>query len=312
MGNNELNEFATSKINTETLKADCENCFGLCCVALYFSASDGFPLDKAGGQPCLNLQENFRCRVHKDLDDLGLKGCRAYDCFGAGQKVSQNTFNKISWRQSKESSAKMFDCYLIMCQLHELLWYLAQAAGQKAASSIRDKLISLFEVTKNIANSEPEAIIQLDITAQRQKVNLMLLQTSELVRREVFAQMKDSVNNNITGSDKDLTGAHKMGSDNDLTGERIIGPGKDLIGADLRKVDLRGASLRGSYLIAADLRGCSLQGVDLIGADLRDADIRCADLSKSIFLTQAQLNAARGNNDTKFPNYLFRPVYWKL
>ena len=111
-------------MDIEKLKVDCENCFGLYCVALYFSASDGFPLDKAGGQPCLNLQENFRCRVHKDLDDLGLKGCRAYDCFGAGQKVSQNIFNRISWRQSKESSAKMFDCYLIMCQLHELLWYL--------------------------------------------------------------------------------------------------------------------------------------------------------------------------------------------
>lgn len=289
MGNNKLNEFATPKMKIRKLKADCENCFGLCCVALYFSASDGFPSDKAGGQPCLNLQENFRCRVHKDLADFGLKGCRAYDCFGAGQKVSQNTFNRISWRQSKESSAKMFDCYLIMCQLHELLWYLAQAAGQKAASSIKGELISLFEETDNIANSGSEPIIQLDIAALRQKVNFLLLQTSELVRKEVFVQMKDSV------ADKNITG-----SDNDL------------IGADLRKVDLRGANLRGFYLIAADLRGNNLQGGDLIGADLRDADIRGADFSKSIFLTQAQLNAARGNGDTKFPNSLSRPVYWEV
>lgn len=28
------------------LRADCENCFGLCCVALYFSASEGFQSTK--------------------------------------------------------------------------------------------------------------------------------------------------------------------------------------------------------------------------------------------------------------------------
>src|SRR5665648_510477 len=205
-------------------------------------------------------------------------------------------FNRISWQQSKESSAKMFDCYLIMCQLHELLWYLAQAAVQKAVSSIKGELISLFEETENNTNSETEAIIQLDIIAQRQKVNLLLLQTSELVKREIFTQMKASVFNN---------GIVHPG--NSLTGNKLIGPGKDMIGADLRKADLRGANLRGTYPIAADLRAVSLQGVDLIGAD-----IRSADLSKSIFLTQAQLNVARGNGDTKFPDSLSRLVYWDL
>jgi hypothetical protein len=39
------------------LRADCKNCFGLCCVALYFSASEGFPIDKDAGQPCLNLHK---------------------------------------------------------------------------------------------------------------------------------------------------------------------------------------------------------------------------------------------------------------
>jgi hypothetical protein len=28
------------------LKIDCEKCFGFCCIALYFSASEGFPADK--------------------------------------------------------------------------------------------------------------------------------------------------------------------------------------------------------------------------------------------------------------------------
>jgi hypothetical protein len=37
------------------LRAECEKCFGLCCVALCFSASEGFPIDKDAGHPCLNL-----------------------------------------------------------------------------------------------------------------------------------------------------------------------------------------------------------------------------------------------------------------
>ena len=73
----------------DNLQADCQNCFGLCCVALYFAASEGFPSDKEAGQPCPDLQTDFRCRVHKGLWEKGLKGCMAFDCFGAGQNTWQ-------------------------------------------------------------------------------------------------------------------------------------------------------------------------------------------------------------------------------
>lgn len=73
------------------------------------------------------------------------------------------------------------------------------------------------------------------------------------------------------------------------------------MGADLRKTDLRGANLRGAFLIAADLRESDLSGADLIGADLRDADLRGADLVKSVFLTQMQINTAKGDAHTKLP-----------
>jgi len=67
---------------------------------------------------------------------------------------------------------------------------------------------------------------------------------------------------------------------------------------------------RGAYLIAADLRGTDLSGTDFIGADFRDADLRGADLTRSIFLTQAQINAANGDNSTKLPSSLTRPTHW--
>ena len=49
---------------------------------------------------------------------------------------------------------------------------------------------------------------------------------------------------------------------------------------------------------------------DLIGADFRDADLSGADLTGSIFLTQAQVNAAKGGADTKLPPALSRPAHW--
>lgn len=38
----------------EKLKNDCGKCFGFCCVALYFSDTEGFPNDKEAGKPCIN------------------------------------------------------------------------------------------------------------------------------------------------------------------------------------------------------------------------------------------------------------------
>ncbi|WP_350225247.1 pentapeptide repeat-containing protein [Arthrobacter sp. efr-133-TYG-118] len=68
--------------------------------------------------------------------------------------------------------------------------------------------------------------------------------------------------------------------------------------------------LRGAYLIAADLRDSDLSGVDLLGADLRETRFERADLSKAIYLTQPQLNAARGSRATLLPSDLDMPSHW--
>ena len=62
------------KKSYENLKIDCSNCFGFCCVALYFSKMDGFPKDKVSGEPCMNLSKDFTCKIHKDLSKNNLKG----------------------------------------------------------------------------------------------------------------------------------------------------------------------------------------------------------------------------------------------
>jgi hypothetical protein len=94
------------------------------CVALPYAKSADFAFDKDGGIPCRNLHSNYLCGIHNDLRDIGFRGCSAYECFGAGQKVSQITYNGKDWQLNKEIAQEMFDLYPIMQQLDEMLWNL--------------------------------------------------------------------------------------------------------------------------------------------------------------------------------------------
>lgn len=276
-------------MNRQHLRAKCEECFGLCCVALPFAASVDFAVDKQAGTPCSNLQLNFLCGVHNSLRQRGFRGCTVYDCFGAGQKLSQETYAGRDWRQVPESAQQMFDVFPIMWQLHELLWYLTEALTLQSAHSIHSALRTALYETEGFTNLEPESLAKLDMPAHRARVNVLLLQVSELVRADAVR------------IDKSTKGRHKRKS---------YGRGADLIGAKLKEADLKGENLRGAYLIAADLRGADLSWADLIGADFRDTDLRGTDLTTSIFLTQAQLNAAKGDASTKLPSHITRPTHW--
>lgn len=74
------------------LKSDCKNCFGLCCVALPYGKSADFPFNKDSGKPCRNLCSNNLCAIHDQLREKGFRGCVSYECFGAGQHVSQSIY----------------------------------------------------------------------------------------------------------------------------------------------------------------------------------------------------------------------------
>lgn len=271
------------------LHTDCKNCFGLCCVALPFAASADFALNKDGGRPCPNLQDDYHCGIHQQLRQKGFRGCAVYECFGAGQKVSQVLFKGKDWRKAPETAKQMFEVFPIVQQLHEMLLYLAEALSLKAAKPIYKELRCLFDETEQLTQMKPNAIIELDVSAHRAKVNHWLLHTSELVRAEATSQWKNS-----------QKPKRRKG----------VGRGADLIGARLRKANLMGTDLRGALLIAADLREADLRATDLIGADLRDADLSGADLRGSIFLTQAQINAAKGSLNTKLPPTLIHPPHW--
>jgi uncharacterized protein YjbI with pentapeptide repeats len=259
------------------LRADCAQCAGLCCVALALTVSADFAIDKPAGEPCPNLKRDFRCGIHARLRDVGFPGCTVYDCFGAGQKVTQVTFGGRDWRQATDSGTQMFQVFGVVRLLHELLWYLTEAL--ELARPLHGELRRAIDATERLTRDSPELLAELDVSAHRSRINDLLLRTSELVRTSVSHTPMN----------------HR---------------GADLMGADLRGADLRGADLRSAYLIAADLRQADLTAADLIGADLRDTDLRGAALARSIFLTQMQVNAARGDAGTTLPPRLIRPLHW--
>jgi uncharacterized protein YjbI with pentapeptide repeats len=263
-----------------TLRADCKSCFALCCVAPAFSASADFAIDKPAGAACPNLNTDFRCGVHASLRQQGFRGCTVYDCFGAGQQVSQITFAGHDWRQDARTARQMFEVFPIVRDLHELLWYLSEALALPAADALHGELSRALGATERLAGQSPDELLDLDVAAHRRDVNDLLLAASDLARAGV-RHKKD----------------HR---------------GDDLIGADLEGADLRGASLRGAYLIGADLRGADLGRADVTGADLRGADLRAADLTDAIFLTQSQLDSAKGDSGTRLPSSLTHPDHWPV
>ncbi|GAB3183012.1 pentapeptide repeat protein [Micromonospora palomenae] len=259
------------------LRADCARCVGLCCVAPAFAASADFALDKPAGQPCPNLGADSRCGIHPQLRERGFPGCTVFDCFGAGQHVTQVTFGGRDWRDDPATASAMFATFAVVRPLHELLWYLTEALALTPAGALRDELRAAVEETRDLTGGGADALRDLDVDAYRGRMNPLLVRASELAR---------------AGHD----GVDRRGA--------------TLLGVDLRGADLVAANLRGACLIGADLRGVRLRLADLTGADLRGADLRGTDLSGALFLHQSQLDAARGDRRTVLPPALRHPPHW--
>ncbi|MQA82112.1 MAG: pentapeptide repeat-containing protein [Streptosporangiales bacterium] len=261
------------------LRADCANCAGLCCVASAFSRSADFAIDKEAGQPCPHLREDFRCGIHGELRQRGFAGCTVYDCFGAGQQVTQVTFGGRDWRGSPEIGARMFEVFGVMRQLHELLWYLSEALTLSPARSVHVELRAALGDVARLTLEDPDTLAALDVAARRRDIAVLLRRASALTRDGVGRRRADHA-------------------------------GADLVGKDLRRADLHGADLRGAYLIGAGLEGADLRRADLLGADLRGARLAGADLTGALFLLQSQLDAATGDTTTTLPAAHTRPAHW--
>ena len=274
------------------LSPDCGNCFALCCTALGFARSADFAIDKPAASPCPNMADDFSCTIHQRLRPRGFRGCTVFDCFGAGQVVSQHTFAGTSWTQDPSSKSPMFAVFKVVRQLHEMLWYLDEARQRTFDPDLVLTAEHLSERIAAAAQGDASTVLATDVETLHGEVRALLMEVSEELRASYGAEDKPR-----------LDAGRQPGADARLGGA-------DLMGANLANQSLCGSDLRGAYLIGANLRKSDLTAVDLLGADLRGAQLHGADLSTALYLTQPQINAAEGDTSTLLPPRLTRPDHW--
>ncbi|MBF4552390.1 pentapeptide repeat-containing protein [Pseudoclavibacter sp. VKM Ac-2888] len=272
--------------DTARFRSDCANCVALCCSALAFSRGDDFAHEKAAGKPCRNLDENLGCGIHSALLERGYRGCTVFECHGAGQRVTQETFGGGDWREGEGLREAMFAVFPLVRQLHEVLWLLAEARRRTADRALLRRIDTLFDQVDAQAASPDLASLRAAVETSRPAAGELLGAVSHEVRRTHVPRRRAS-------------GAWSR-----------IEPRGVYLGTDFSGSDLRAVELRGALLIAAKLRGADLRWADLLGADLRDAELHGADLRHVLHLTQPQLAAAFGDDATQLPESLTRPRHW--
>lgn len=309
------------------LASDCTRCVGLCCVALPFRRSADFPVDKAAGEPCRNLLADHACGIHDRLRAEGWVGCTVYECFGAGQRVTA-AFG-TGWRGAPSAPA-MFAAFPVVQQAHEMLRHLAEATARADDDALRARAVELgvaleadvdalltSAAERDGAGTPPEAA-RLDVAAWRARVGPVLVEVSAAVRAGALPEDAGSSAPG-QGGRRVRDRAGRCGRPQDVPrggprgGRRVgprPGPRADLVGAALAGADLRDADLRGALLLGADLRHADLRRADVLGADLRGADLAGADLRDALYLTQPQVDAARGDGRTRLGPGLRRPRHW--
>lgn len=130
------------------LTPDCGACAALCCMAFAFEPGEAFPLAKPAGAACPKLGPGDRCGVYDDRASLGFHGCIAFDCLGAGQRVTQELFGGRHWRDDPALVGPMIDAFRALRQVHELL-ELVQVSGRlpldPAQAAERAALLALLD-----------------------------------------------------------------------------------------------------------------------------------------------------------------------
>lgn len=96
------------------LKSDCGRCAALCCLGLSFTREDGVAIDKPAGVACPHLQGANACGIYADRAERGFAVCARYECFGAGQRVTQELFGGRSWRDDPMLAIPMMDAFARM------------------------------------------------------------------------------------------------------------------------------------------------------------------------------------------------------
>jgi len=159
------------------LRADCSRCAGLCCVVPAFYAVQGFAYDKPAHTACTQLTRNDRCAIHSNRVARGFPGCVGFDCYGAGQRVTQELLAGASWRSSPENAARAFAAYESYVALHRLMATLALAETSVPAA-LAAPLRAKREQLDDLCRTDDAKAGRLDVASLRAETNALLRESA--------------------------------------------------------------------------------------------------------------------------------------
>ncbi|MGN1181640.1 MAG: pentapeptide repeat-containing protein [Faecalibacillus sp.] len=258
--------------------SDCCQCSGLCCIALYCFQSDGFPQDKPIGKPCIHLMNNYRCQIHQQLEEKKMKGCIGYDCFGAGQYLTHDIYHGITWKMHPEKITEICEMFIRIYRLFQMRFFLYESLKLISSQDLLGDIYQLINENEMICHMTIDKILQYSIEDYQDKVNQILKKVCHQLKR--YLNIKEKKKQNFIHHNFD---------------------NQDMTGVDLNM----------KLAIASSFKNCQFKGATFIGTDTRDANFEGADLREAIFLTQGQINVAKGSRKTKLPNHLYYPITWK-
>jgi hypothetical protein len=116
------------------LTADCARCAALCCRLSSFQRSGDFAFSKTAGEACRHLTVRDTCAVHAERVDLGLGGCVAFDCHGAGQTLTARFSGAERLGVAIAAFHALVELHfcLRLVELAERLGFSSHVAGRKA------------------------------------------------------------------------------------------------------------------------------------------------------------------------------------
>ena len=143
------------------LRADCARCQALCCVSLPFDEGESFGFDKPANTVCRHLGHDFCCRIHGELSARGQAGCAAYDCLGAGQRITQELFAGVSWQREPALRSALFEAFRRLKRVHELRLLLHEAERLPLSPvriSERARFLALLEPPSGLSRQSLAAL----------------------------------------------------------------------------------------------------------------------------------------------------------
>ena len=63
---------------------------------------------------------------------------------------------EVDWIKFANSAKQMFKVFLVMRQLHELLWYLTETLTLQETTDLDEKINYMFEITESYTRLSPE------------------------------------------------------------------------------------------------------------------------------------------------------------